>query len=127
MAVEMILEFTAKRDQTMTAPVAQLHYSIDKFVEFPIVLGVLITGAMQVFFIQLTLLHFVKIAAGLGAVSANLWCFVPVFQRKKLVDDNAGIAVVGKCSNRVFLAFYVGFSFGLIALFLGLSFRGVFK
>lgn len=124
-AVEMVLEFSAKKDQTLLTPVARLHDTIDKFVELPLVLGVLLTGAMQVFFIQLTPFHFVKIAAGLGAVSANLLCFVPVFKRQKLAHEKASLSAILQCSDRIFLAFYVGFSFGLIALFFGLRFRGV--
>ncbi|HAZ12378.1 MAG TPA: hypothetical protein DCY86_06280 [Bdellovibrionales bacterium] len=74
---------------------------------------------MQVFLIPLTPLHLIKIAAGLGAVSANLLCFVPVFKRKRLVDANADFSQLAQCSDRIFLAFSVGFPLGLIALLLG--------
>lgn len=62
---------------------AQLHKRVDLFVEIPAFAGVLVTGAwMAVSRDSWPALLQVKIAAGLLAVAANVWCVVLVLRRE---------------------------------------------
>jgi len=60
---------------------AQLHKRVDLLVEVPAFLGVLVTGAVMAVGRELPGVLQTKIAIGLLAIVANLWCVVLVFRR----------------------------------------------
>ena len=83
---EVLFEFAASDPESLRAA-ARFHYNVDKYGELPILIGVLVTGAMLTARAwPLTPLHAIKIAASLIAVGAALLCVLWVFQRRKVED-----------------------------------------
>ncbi len=118
---EVVVELAA-RDPASRRQTAILHYWIDLLFELPILAGVLVTGAwLTVRQWPLTPLHWVKIAAGLGAVAANLACVLLVVLRKRRLDDDEALLRHGARVRRSALvgvplaavAAYVGFAYYL--------------
>ena len=64
----------------------------------------------------LTPLHFIKIAASLVAVGANLICTLWVFQRRPIED----VKLLLGFRRRIWTLAAVGVVFGTVALYLGL-------
>lgn len=115
---EVLFEFTASDAQSLRAA-ARFHYTVDKFGELPILFAVLVTGTiLAVRAWPLTPLHFIKIAASLVAVGANLICTVWVFQRRRIEDVNVLLGF----RRRIWSLAAVGVAFGTVALYLGLAY-----
>jgi hypothetical protein len=113
---EVLFEFAASDPESLRAA-ARFHYKVDKYGELPILLAVLVTGTMlAVRAWPLTPLHFVKIAASLVAVGANLICTRWVFQRRRIEDVN----VLLRFRRRIWSLAAVGVVFATPALYLGL-------
>src|SRR5579871_3627034 len=92
-AVELLLENAPGKIPALRAWVPLLHFKIDKFVEIPIVVSVLITGFLLVDPRRLSGIYLVKVTCGLGAALANLICFLPITKRMIAAEksDSAGI------------------------------------
>ena len=74
MLAEPVVELSATDDAGRRVA-SRLHHRTDLFIELPLLAGILLTGAWRSARTwPLTPLHWVKIAAGLVAVSANLVC-----------------------------------------------------
>jgi hypothetical protein len=115
---EALFEFTASDAESLRAA-ARFHYNVDKFGELPILFAVLATGAiLSARAWPLTPLHFIKIAASLVAVGANLICTRWVFQRRKLEDVNVLLGF----RRRIWSLAAVGVIFAGPALYLGLTY-----
>jgi hypothetical protein len=113
---EVLFEFAASDPESLRAA-ARFHYKVDKYGELPIVLAVLVTGTMLAARAwPLTPLHFVKIAASLVAVGANLICMRWVFQRRRIEDVNVLLGF----RRRIWSLAAVGVVFATPALYLGL-------
>jgi hypothetical protein len=113
---EVLFEFAASDPDSLRAA-ARFHYNVDKFGELPILSAVLITGTiLAVRASPLTPLHFVKIAASLVAVGANLICTLWVFQRRRIED----VSVLLGYRRRTWSLAAVGAIFASPALYLGL-------
>jgi len=113
---EVLFEFTASDADSLRAA-ARFHYNVDKFGELPILGAVLVTGTMlAVRAWPLTSLHFIKIAASLVAVGANLICTRWVFQRRRIED----VKVLLGYRRRIWTLAAVGVIFASPALYLGL-------
>jgi hypothetical protein len=98
---------------------ALTHYFIDLFGELPLLAGVLATGGVLVWRAwPLTPLHWLKVAAGLVAIAANLVCAVLVIARRRAVDDPAALARWGR---RVWWT-GAGVPFGVVAAYVGLRY-----
>jgi hypothetical protein len=95
---------------------------VDAFGELPILFAVLLTGiVLTIRAWPLTTLHFIKIAASLVAVGANLICTLWVFQRRSIEDLNVLLGF----RRRIWSLAAVGVVFATPALYLGLVyFRG---
>ena len=113
---EVLFEFTASDPESLRAA-ARFHYKVDKFGELPILFGVLVTGTiLAVRAWPLTPLHWIKIAASLGAVGANLICTLWVFQRRRIEDVNVLLGF----RRRIWTLAAVGVVFATPALYIGL-------
>ena len=113
---EVLFEFAASDAESLRAA-ARFHYHVDKFGELPILFAVVVTGtilAAQAW--PLTRLHFIKIAASLVAVGANLICTLWVFQRRRIEDANVLLGF----RRRIWSLAAVGVVCATPALYLGL-------
>jgi hypothetical protein len=113
---EIIVEALGVQDALLAA---RLHFWIDVFAELPIVLGVLVTGALLTARIwPPTGIHLVKVGTALAAVGLNLYCgvFVILHYRHRHDPD-------ARCRYRAHvLASSLGFPFGAAAAYIGLSY-----
>ena len=118
---EALFEFAASDAQSLRAA-ARFHYNVDKFGELPILVAVLVTGAiLTVRAWPLTPLHVVKIAVSLIAVGAALVCVLWVFRRRQIQDVNVLLGF----RRRIWTLAAVAAVFATPALYLGLAyFRG---
>lgn len=118
---ESLFEFSGSDVESLRAA-ARFHYTVDKYGELPILLGVVVTGLiLTVRAWPLTSLHWIKIAASLVAVGSNLLCAVWVTQRRQVQDVNLLLGF----RRRIWSTAAVGVVFGTVALYLGLAhFRG---
>jgi hypothetical protein len=83
---EGVLELSA-RDDGAFRRAARAHFLIDMFVEVPLLVTVLATGVVLATRVPAwTSLHLIKIAAGLVAVAANLFCVAIVVRRHAARD-----------------------------------------
>jgi hypothetical protein len=113
---EVLFEFTASDAESLRAA-ARFHYTVDKYGELPILIAVLVTGAiLAVRAWPLTPLHFIKIGASLVAVGSALVCVMWVFQRRRIEDVNALL----RFRRRIWTLAAVAAVFAAPALYLGL-------
>ena len=113
---EVLFEFAGSDVDSLRAA-ARFHYKVDKFGELPILFAVLVTGTILAVHVwPLTTLHFIKIAASLAAVGANLICTRWVFQRRRIQDVNVLLGF----RRRIWSLAAVGGVFATLALYLGL-------
>ena len=118
---EVLFEFAASDAESLRAA-ARFHYNVDKFGELPILLAVLVTGAiLTVRSWPLTPLHVIKIATSVMAVSCALLCVFWVFRRHRIEDVNVLLGF----RRRIWTLAAVAAIFAAPALYLGLVyFRG---
>jgi hypothetical protein len=118
---EALFEFSGSDAESLRAA-ARFHYTVDMFGELPILVLVLVTGAilgMRAW--PWTPLLSIKIGASLVAVASNLICAVWVVQRRRIEDPNVLLGF----RRRIWSTAAVGTVFGTFALYLGLvHFRG---
>ncbi len=117
-AVEALLENAPKKILPLREIIPQLHYKIDKFVELPLVLGVLVTGSLLLDLERLSGIDLVKVFSGLAAVLANLACWFPV-KNRKIALDRGDKAEVKKQSLMILRWTQIGLPFAVIALVCG--------
>jgi hypothetical protein len=110
---ETVLELAWRDRQAL---VAEAHFLIDLFVEIPVVLGVLATGAVLLARAWPPApLLLVKVACALIAIAANLICAVLVMHRYRVRHDDAAAIRWGRWVRATGL----GGPFALAALILG--------
>lgn len=122
-AVEMLLESSARSDPGLRAQVARYHDAIDRFIEIPILIAVLATGLLL---LHLELLHgwyLVLVVSGSTAVLVNFLCVIPVVRRKRAVDAG-DMSQVDAESRWILRAFWTGACAALIAFFSAAVVRG---
>lgn len=116
--IETFLEFRSSRQEN-ALKASLSHFWIDVSAEVPLVVGVLVTGALLLEKMPyIPLLFKIKVALALIAIAFNLTCFVFVVQRYKNRNNPQLFALYNK---RVRLT-WVGVPFGLAALYIGLKF-----
>ncbi len=80
-ACEVFLETYKVRSADQEKMAADLHYRIDLFVEAPLILAVLVTGALLLDQATWSTLLAIKVAAALVVIGANAVCVAIVVQR----------------------------------------------
>ncbi len=118
-AGETAMELSAKKRETK-AFVAQVHRTIDIYIEGPLMSLTLITGAILLMNMwpEVSALLWVKVAAGLVAVVANIICIYWVVERARATDDAAFKSWAAKIR-------LTGYTIPFGALALGLGVYGV--
>jgi hypothetical protein len=118
-AAEGIVELAPRTDDGRRLA-AELHYRMDLAVELPVLTAVVLTGAVLAARVwPLSPLHWAKIAAGLVAVGANLWCVVHVVLRRRQAGDNLALLRHGRW---VRVTASVGVPCAALALVIGLTY-----
>ena len=113
---EVLFEFAASDAESLRAA-ARFHYNVDKYGELPILIAVLVTGAiLAIRAWPLTPLHLIKIAASLVSVGAAVICVRWVFQRRQIED----VDVLLGFRRRIWTLAAVAAVFATPALYFGL-------
>ncbi len=122
-AVEMVLEHSARSDSDLRSQVARYHDVIDRYVEIPILIAVLVTGLLR---LRLELLHgwyLLLVISGSTAVLINLLCVIPVVRRKRAADAGDMLRVDAQ-SRWILRAFWAGALAASFAFFAAAVLRG---
>lgn len=113
---EVLFEF-AGSDAASLRAAARFHYNVDKFGELPILLAILVSGAiLTVRAWPMTPLHLVKIGASLIAMSCAFVCTLWVFERRRIEDPDALLGF----RRRIWTLAAVAAVFATPALYIGL-------
>ena len=113
---EVLFEFAGSDADSLRAA-ARFHYNVDKFGELPILVAVLVTGAiLTVPAWPLTPLHIIKSAASLIAVGGAMICVLWVFRRRQIEDVNVLLGF----RRRIWTLAAIAAVFATPALYLGL-------
>lgn len=118
--VEVLLELIPKRSDQDAFNIADYHYYIDLFIEIPLLIIILASGFYMLSSTHLQGWFLVKIALGLSAIGANLFCAVIVVQRHR-AGSQGNIAQVNRLTRFVF-ASVAGAPAGIAALVIGISY-----
>lgn len=118
---EAVIELYPYKEKTLHDSAVTFHYYIDIFVEGPLLLGVLLTGSILAWSIKLTALHYIKITAGLTAITMNFICIVLVIKRKLLKDRGVGKDVLWRYSRYIITTAVIGIPAAMVAVYLGLT------
>ena len=122
-AVEMLLESSARSDPGLRVQVARYHDTIDRYIETPILIAVLVTGLLLLHWELLQGWYLVLVVSGSTAVLINFLCVIPVVRRKRAVDAG-DMSRVDADSRWIFRAFWTGASAAAIAFFSAAVLRG---
>ena len=120
---EGVVEVVGMRGRAASQVTARIHYAIDLLFEGPVLLAVLVTGAVLAWRTPLSTVHWVKIALALFAVGINFWCIGVVVGRHRRFASLTDRAVT-VATRRVFLAVKLGLPAALAAVYLGLRLGG---
>jgi hypothetical protein len=118
---EAVIELYPYKEKTLHDPAVIFHFYIDIFVEGPLLLGVLLTGGILAWSIKLTALHYIKITAGLTALTMNFICIALVIKRKLLKDRGVDKNVLWRYSRYIITAAVIGIPAAMVAIYLGLT------
>jgi hypothetical protein len=113
---EVVIELVGRQEAYVSAA-ATMHYWIDLLLELPVLGGILVTGgllAMRAW--PLTRLHWIKIAAALAAIGANLFCAIVVAKCHRVAAHTKARY------RRPILLSIAGAPFGVLALYVGLHY-----
>ncbi len=114
LASEGVLELLPLRRPELRPATVVFHYFIDLLVELPLLLGILLTGALLLHGRPFTGLVAAKVACGSIAVLANLACIVFVVKRR---SASANLQAIW--TRRIYASALVGVPAGVGALILG--------
>lgn len=111
MACEMFIETYKVRSSDQGKLIADLHYRIDLFVEAPLLLVVLITGALLLDQATWSTWLAIKVAAALIVIGGNVACVAIVVQRYRAlrgVEDEEALSAFATQTQRIH---WIGVSF----------------
>lgn len=115
---ELTFEAVGTRSAALREAAAVFHGAIDRYLEMPILVGVIVTGTALLFRVTIDGALIVKVACGLGAVGTNLACAVVVFKREREAREGATEERLASLTRWVWRS-VVGVPMGLVALVLG--------
>lgn len=107
-----------KRKELQDASIVY-HFWIDLLVEAPLVAAVIVTGLLLAFNVQLTALHFVKIALAAFTASMNVVCIFLVVRRHAQLNRGADEESLWKYTRGIMMTFGFGIAAGGGAAALG--------
>lgn len=116
---ELVFEAAGTRSEALRRAAAAFHGAVDRYLEIPLLVGVVLTGLGLMSGIELDGAMQLKIACGLGAVAANGGCAVAVFQREKEAAEGASEERLASLTRWVWLSAVVGVPLALVALYIG--------
>ncbi len=116
---ELVFEAAGTRSPQLREAAAAFHGAVDRYLEIPILAGVLITGMALMGGVSIQGAMIVKIACGLGAVAINGACAVVVFKREREALAGATEERLAKLTLWIWASAGVGVPMGLVALYLG--------
>ncbi len=116
---ELVVEALGARSEALRKAAAAFHGGVDRYVEIPLLVGVVVTGLGLMGGIEFDAAMTAKIACGLGAVAVNGLCAVAVFQREKEAKEGASEERLAELTKWVWLSAFVGVPMGVVALYLG--------
>lgn len=116
---ELVFEAAGSRTEPLSRAAALFHGAVDRYLEIPLLAGVVLTGGALLSQTEFSGALGVKIACGLGAVAINGACAVVVFRREKEAKAGASPERLAALTKWVWLSAAVGVPLGLVALFLG--------
>jgi hypothetical protein len=125
-AVEMILEFTSRKQLQKKLDISLMHPYIDYFVEIPLLLLVSLTGMLMLDVNRLYSLYLIKICLAIIPVCINILCVIPVVLRKRAAERNDEISM-DRYTKFIYLAFATGLTFSAIRLGLGMFILGIIR
>jgi len=116
---EGVVELAA-RDDAGLRHAARIHFLMDVLIEAPLLVAVFGTGIVLATRVgSFTPAHWLKIAAGIVAVGANLYCVAVVVRRRARERDDAELR---RLSARIrFVAPAIGFPAAAVAAWIGFS------
>jgi len=117
---ELVFEAVGSRSETYRRSAAAFHGAVDRYVEIPLLVGVLVTGlALMDGSIVFDGPMKAKLACGVGAVAINGACAFAVFQRERESAEGAPEARLRELTRWIWISAAVGLPLGVVALFLG--------
>ncbi len=121
---ELVFEAAGARSEALRRAATAFHGAVDRYLEIPLLVGVVLTGLGLMSGVELDGAMQIKIACGLGAVGINGACAVAVFRREKEAVDGASELRLKALTRWIWLSAAVGVPLGLVALYLGGSRMG---
>ncbi len=122
MACEMFIETYKVRSLQQEKMVADLHYRIDLFVEAPLLLAVLVTGALLLDQTTWSTLLAIKVVAALVVVGGNAVCIAIVVKRYlalRGLEDEETLSKFAVQTQRIHLIGFIFIPLGLAVFALG--------
>ena len=118
---EAVIELYPYKNRALHGSSVTLHYYIDILVEAPLLLGVLITGIVLVFQVNLVPLHYLLIACGLIAVGMNFTCIVLVIKRRAMQEQGQSETILWQYTRYIITTAALGIPTALIAAYVGFT------
>jgi len=116
---EGVLELLPFLKKDLLKPTVIFHYYIDIMLELPIILLVLTTGIINLFFVPITSLQVIKVSAAAVAITANLYCIVLVIGRYRSLQAGAANRILAEKHQRILRCAAIGLPFAAVAAVLG--------
>ncbi len=116
---ELVFEALGARSEALRRAAAAFHGGVDRYVEIPLLVGVVVTGTALLPGVELDGAMTVKIACGLGAVGINGACAVAVFRREREAREGTSEERLRALTRWIWLSAAVGIPLGVTALVLG--------
>ncbi len=114
---EIVVELLPRWRPELWLATARFHFWMDMLIEAPLLVGVVVTGALLLRRVPVDATLVVKSVAGSLAVTANVACLAVVVRRARSGTD---VAQVRRLSAAVAVTALVGLPCALVALVLGL-------
>jgi len=116
---EGVLELLPFLKKDLLKPTVIFHYYIDILLELPVIILVIATGIINLFFVPLTTLQLIKVGAAAVAITANLYCIVLVISRYRDLRTGAINKILIEKHQKIIKCAAIGLPFAAAAAILG--------